>query len=359
MTDMYGLGRRPFGHARDGTPVEAITLTHAKGTSATILTLGATLQALVMPDRDGRLADVVLGHDAAEPYWRHPAYLGATVGPYANRIARGRFSLDGVEHALACNDGPNHLHGADAGLDQKVWMIDAAEGGATPSLTLSTISPDGEGGYPGTVGITTVWTLDEDGLSIAYRATTTAPTIVNLTNHAYFNLAGFDSGRSAHEQVLTVFADGYTPVDATLIPTGEIAPVAGTPFDFRRPTRIGDRAADAYPQLRLGQGYDHNMVLNGNGDLVHAARLADPISGRRLDLLTDAPGLQVYDGHYLRDDAAGKGGVRHAPFDAICLEAQSFPDAPNQPHFQTTRLDPGQTWRRRIVFRLSTDTTPD
>ncbi len=343
--------RAPFGALPDGTAVEAITL--ANGTlSVTVLTYGATLQALHAPDRNGTMADVLLGSDDLPGYLNQTAYFGATIGRYANRIAHGRFTLDGQAHQLPLNNGPNTLHGGVAGFDRAVWKVAAV---SDSGVTLAHASPDGDQGFPGTLEATATFALEGNALTIDYAATTDRPTIVNLTNHAYFNLSGQGS-ILAHR--LTIPADAYTPVDATLIPTGELRTVAGTAFDFRAPRAIGDHVRDgADAQLAYGRGYDHNWALTAGqtAEPKLAARLEDPASGRALDLLSTEPGLQVYSGNFLDGTFAGKGGQLYRMGDAVALEPQKFPDSPNQPGFPSARLDPGSTYRHRIVYRLSAD----
>ncbi|HEX8302788.1 aldose epimerase family protein [Sphingomonas sp.] len=328
-----------------------VTLTNANGVSATILAIGATLQALRVPDRHGMLDDVVLGHDTPEEYLASRNFFGSTVGRYANRIAEGRFTLDRRGYALTTNDGANHLHGGTAGLDQRVWEVRSA---TSSSVTLSCRSPDGEDGYPGALEITATYTLsDANELTIDYQATTDAPTIVNITNHAYFNLAGADRDAMGHR--LTIHASHYTPVDETLIPTGALDSVADTPFDFREGAAIGARVRDARdPQIRVGLGYDHNYVLDGEaGTLRPAARLEDPVSGRVMEMLVTAPGLQFYSGNFLDGKVIGKRGRAYRQGDGIALEPQLFPDSPNRPEFPSARLDPGEVYRNTIVLRFS------
>ena len=348
--------RERFGALDDGTVIEAVTLTNANGVSARVMTLGAVLQSLEVPDREGRSADIVLGYDTPAEYLANPQYFGATVGRYANRIAAGKFTLDGKGYTLATNDGPNHLHGGPLGFDKRVWRIVSVESGPSASVTLGYRSPDGEEGYPGNLDVTATYTLDEQNqLTIEYRATTDAPTIVNVTNHSYFNLGGASGHETALDHVLTLHADRFTPVDKTLIPTGEVRPVAGTPFDFRQPTAIGARVRDAGDeQLRIGLGYDHNFVVDGEaGALRPAVRLEDPQSGRVMELLTTAPGVQFYSGNFLDATAIGKGGQMYRQGDGLCFEPQVFPDSPNQESFPSSRLDPGQTYRNTMVLRFS------
>jgi aldose 1-epimerase len=349
--------KETFGKLADGTAVEAVTLTNAHGMKARVLAWGAILQELTVPGKKGP-ADVVLGYDSMDGYLKAPNYFGATVGRYANRIAKGRFTLDGKVYQLPINDGPNALHGGLKGFDKRLWTIAKVDSGAkSASVTLTYTSADGEEGYPGTMQVSATFTLTEsDELQVTYRATTDKPTIVNLTNHSYFNLAGQASGISATDAVLTMPAASYTPVDATLIPTGELRPVAGTPFDFRTPRRIADRLRDGRDeQMRIGRGYDHNFVISRAPETaVHMlARVADPGSGRVMELLSNQPGVQFYTGNFLDGTATGKAGVIYRQGDAICLEPQVFPDTPNQPKFGSARLDPGQTYENRIVYRFS------
>ena len=349
--------RAAFGALADGTPVEAVVLTNAAGVSARIISLGAILQSLVTPDRNGQGDEITLGYDTAAEYLAKPNYFGASIGRYANRIKGGKFTLDGREHVLPANDGPNHLHGGPAGFDKQVWRITAVRSGPEASVTLAYSSPDGEAGYPGALEATVTYSLNErNELKIAYGATTDRPTVVNLTNHAFFNLAGERAAADILDQRLTLHAERYTPVDETLIPTGELRPVAGSPFDFRQPAAIGARIRDGGDaQMRLGRGYDHNFVIDGQaGELRPAARLEDAASGRRMDLLVTAPGLQVYSGNFLDGTTVGRGGRVYRQSDGLCLEPQVYPDSPNQPAFPTARLDPGQTYANVMVLRFST-----
>jgi aldose 1-epimerase len=345
--------RVDFGTLQDGTHVPAAELSNDAGLSVRIISLGAAIQSLSVPDRSGVRADVVLGYDSPRDYAARPQYFGATVGRYANRIARGKFSLDGKQYALETNDGPNHLHGGVHGLDKVLWKIDEVVSGPPARVVLSHVSPDGAGGYPGTLKLTATYALSErNELSIEYRATTDRPTIVNITNHSFFNLAG---AGDVLDHRLTLFADRYTPVDATLISTGELRNVAGTPFDFRHPRAIGEHIRDGHDeQLRIGRGYDHNFVVTGQpGQLRPAARLEDPASGRVLEVLATAPGLQFYSGNFLDGTSVGKGGRIYRQGDGLCLEPQVFPDTPNRPEFPAARLDPGRAYVNAIVFRFS------
>jgi aldose 1-epimerase len=351
--------RADFGTTPDGTPVEAVVLTSAAGITARIITYGATLQSLLVPDRDGRTADVVLGYPDLDGYVRRPQYFGATVGRYANRIAGAGFDLGGRHYLLAANDGPNALHGGERGFDKVVWRISdmTSAAAAAASVTLAYVSPDGEEGYPGTLRTRVTYSLDDDGiLTTSYEATTDAPTVVNLTHHSLFNLAGVLSGRSVLGQRLMVSADEFTPVDATLIPTGERRPVAGTPFDFTESREIGARMRDASDaQIVVGRGYDHNFVLRGGVVQTPrlAARMEDPVSGRVMELFTTEPGLQVYSGNFLDATVIGKGDVAYRQGDGLALEPQKFPDSPNQPSFPSARLNPGDTYRQVSWYRFS------
>lgn len=349
--------RAAFGTLPDGRIVEAITLSNEQGISATIITYGAALQSLVMPERSGERADVALGHASLEGYLQTRNFFGATVGRFANRIAHGRFTLDGKTYSVPTNDGPNSLHGGEQGFDKVLWKVVATTRGDSASVTLEYVSPDGDQGYPGTLTATATYELNErNELAIEYRATTDKTTIVNITNHAYFNLAGEGSGRGAMEHLLTLAAAAYTPVDESLIPTGEIRPVEGTAFDFRKPMLVGARVRDARdPQIVFGRGYDHNWVISrGRADSPRQiARLEDPISGRVLELVSDQPGVQFYSGNFLDGTVIGKAGRAYRQGDTIVLEPQLFPDTPNKPDFGSARLDPGQEYRNRMVYRLS------
>ena len=354
--------RKPFGTLPDGRVVEEVILSNGTLT-ARIITWGAALRCLDVPDRDGRPADVLLGYADLGSYLDHPQYFGASVGRYANRIRGGRFSLDGRDYTLPTNDGPNTLHGGPDGFDRRLWQVQSVEGGTTPSVTLRYVSPDGEGGFPGTLTASVTYTLAApDTLRIAYSATTDRPTIVNLTNHSYFNLAGEASGRPVLDHVVTIPAERYTPVDATQIPTGEFAPVAGTPFDFRQPRSLGARIRDGSEvQLLRGHGYDHNYVISeGPAEAPRlVARVEDPASGRVLEVASTAPGVQLYSGNMLDATSAGKSGLAYRQSDAFAIEPELFPDTPNQPGFGSARLDPGGTFRNVITYRFPPPSSPD
>ena len=349
--------RQVAGRLGDGTAVEAVTLANGRGVSARILTYGATLQSLIAPDAAGHLADIVLGHDDVAGYEQTRSFLGVTVGRYANRIAGGRFCLDGVEYALAQNDGANTLHGGDHGFDRAVWKIEAVEAGSLASVVLSHVSPDGKGGFPGEVRAQVSYTLDEVGdLTIDFTATTTRPTILCMTNHTYFNLAGDSAPQGAMLHRLTIPATAYTPVDPAMIPTGELRAVDGTPFDFRHGRVIAESLRDGRdPQIALARGYDHNFVLDkGATAKPHlAARLEETTTGRRLDVLTTEPGLQLYTANGYDGSLRGKGGHLYRMGDGVALEPQKFPDTPNQPAFGSSRIDPGEPYRHTMIYRLS------
>jgi aldose 1-epimerase len=344
-----------FGRAA-GQAVEIYTLTDAQGIELRIMTYGAAIVSLKTPDRAGRRQNIVLGFDTLAPYLAGVPYFGATVGRYANRIAGGRFVLDGRTYQLPRNNGPNSLHGGERGFDKRIWSAARLPVTDEVGLRLTYVSPAGEEGYPGELTARVTYRLRGNALAIEYDARTTAPTPVNLANHAYFNLSG-DPHTSILEHRLTIAATRFTPVDATLIPTGELRPVAGTPFDFRTPQAIGSRIDATDEQLRLGHGYDHNWVLD-KPDLsvplpVTAAFLSDPASGRTLELRTTQPGLQVYSGNFLDGKPAGSGTV-FAYRTGLCLETQHFPDSPNHPAFPGTVLRPGQTYSEKTLLLFGT-----
>jgi aldose 1-epimerase len=352
----------PFGTLPDGTAVTAFRL-RSDDLEVTVLDHGGVVQSVLAPDRDGDRADVVLGFDAAEPYATASPYFGALVGRYANRIANARFSLDGREYRLQANNGPNSLHGGPGGFDKQRW--DAEELGGT-AVRLSLVRPDGDEGFPGRLTVTVTYTLTGDSLRIDYEARNEEAsgglaTVVNLTNHSYWNLAGEGSG-SVAEHELRLHASRYTPIDATSIPTGELAPVEGTPFDFRTPTPVGARWREGHEQLAHAGGYDHNFVLDGvaadapeRDGLGLAGVVRDPGSGRVLEVWTDQPGVQFYSGNQLTGQLRGKSGRLYRAGDALCLETQHFPDSPNRPEFPSTRLGPQETFGTATVVRLTTD----
>ena len=357
MTQAQGWSRERFGTLPGGESVESVLLSNPGGMQVRIITYGAAIQSVIVPDRDGRLADVTLGHADVADYLRWPQFFGATVGRFANRIARGRFRLDGRDYCVPVNDGPNSLHGGTRGFDKVNWWIEAAIGGAVPQVTLRHVSPDGDQGYPGTLDVVATYALGPDNsLSVEYRATTDRPTIVNLSNHAYWNLAGEGADRGAMDHLLSIHADHFLPTDSGAIPTGEVRPVVGTPFDFRTPRRIGAEVRDARDeQIRLGRGYDHNWVA---ARAVAAAprplaRLEDPLSGRVMELLSDQPGLQFYSGNFLDGTSWGKAGRLYRMGDGIALEPQLFPDTPNRPEFGSARLAPSEIYRHHTIWRFS------
>ena len=345
-----GVQQAAFGEAA-GQPVQIFTLRNVHGIEARVTNFGAIITSLRTPDRAGNFADIVLGFDSLAPYVAGTPYFGAIVGRYGNRIARGRFSLDGVTYQLSVNDGAHHLHGGVRGFDKVVWQAEPFERATERGLILRYTSPAGEEGYPGTLRATVTYTLtDNNELAVDYLATSDQPTPVNLTQHSYFNLAGAGS-RDILGHQLMIAASRYTPVDTTLIPTGELAPVAGTPFDFRSATTMGARINDDHQQLRNGRGYDHNFVLDRQGTgLELAARVVDPGSGRTLEITTTEPGIQFYSGNFLDGTITGRGGHVYAQRAGFCLETQHYPDSPNQPAFPSTILRPGQEYRSRTVF---------
>ncbi len=343
-----------FGTLADGREVALYTLVNDHGLKTTITPYGGIVVSLWTPDRDGNLGDVVLGFDTLEPYVERNPFFGCLVGRYGNRIGGARFALDGVEYELAQNNGPNHLHGGRQGFDKKLWASQAMETVDGPALKLAYTSPDGEENYPGTLSVEVVYTLTgDDALRIDYRATTDKPTVLNLTNHSYFNLsAGAADTIVDHE--LTLYADYFTPVDATLIPTGELRPVDGTPLDFRTATRIGARIDADDEQIRFGGGYDHNWVVDGPaGTLRPAAQVYEPGAGRVMEVLTSEPAVQFYAGNMMPPSMPGKGGRTYLRRGGLCLETQHYPDSPNQPHFPATTLRPGETYATTTVYRIS------
>ncbi|HVQ29832.1 MAG TPA: aldose epimerase family protein [Vicinamibacteria bacterium] len=351
-----GVERKTFGTMTTGETVELFTLRNGKGVTATIIGWGGIVVSFTAPDRNGQLADIVLGYDTLDPYLKPNPYFGALVGRYGNRIAKGEFSLDGQVYHLPKNNGENTLHGGNKGFGQKLWSIREVAGKNGQALELGYTSADGEEGFPGTLQVRVTYTLTEaNELRIDYEVTTDKPTVVNLTNHSYFNLAG-PAGGDILGHVLRVDADRFTPVGKGLIPTGELRSVAGTPFDFRTPTAIGARIDAKDSQLELGGGYDHNFVLNGTaGTLRLVARVSEPRSGRVLEVLTTEPGVQLYTGNFLDGATLGKGGQAYKRRTAFCLETQHFPDSPNQPSFPSTVLRPGATFRSTTVYRVSTE----
>jgi aldose 1-epimerase len=341
----------PFGQLPDGTAVEVFTLTNAGGMEVRTIPYGAVIVSIKVPDRDGRFEDVVLGFDNLEDYLKRRTFFGAVVGRYGNRIAKGRFTLDGNTYQLATNNGPNHLHGGLAGFDKLLWNAQSFERNGNTGVVYALTSRAGDEGYPGTLTVRVTYTLTPGNeLVVEYEATTDQPTPVNLTQHSFFNLAGEGRGDILGHR-LTINADRFTPVDTTLIPTGELAPVAGTPFDFRQPTPIGARIAAEHEQLRNGTGYDHNWVLNRSAaGLVPAAHLEDPATGRTLDVSTTEPGMQFYSGNFLDGTVSGKSGHVYKQRYGLCLETQHFPDSPNHSNFPSPILRPGDRYQSKTVF---------
>jgi aldose 1-epimerase len=341
------IEKQSFGVLPDGTAVDIYTFTNGRGLKVRLMTYGATLVSLEVPGRNGKPGDIVLGYDSLDGYVQNNPYFGSTVGRYGNRIAKGKFTLDGVTYNLATNNGENHLHGGIKGYDKVVWKAEPLRGDGEVGVKFSYLSPDGEEGYPGTLNIRVSYTLTgQNELKIGYEATTDKPTPVNLTNHSYFNLAG-EGDILGHELVIN--ADSYTPVDAGLIPTGEIHPVKDTSFDFTSPHTIGERIA------QVEGGYDHNFVLrSGGGKLELAARVVEPVSGRIMEISTTEPGLQFYSGNFLDGTITGKGGRVYGKHAGFCLETQHFPDSPNKPDFPSTILRPGEVYKSQTVHKFST-----
>lgn len=350
------VARSSFGKLPDGRAVEVIKLSNGKGVTAAVINYGAALQSLMMPDRDGKLADVTLGYASLAGYLAKPEYFGATVGRFANRLAGGRFTLDGKNYQTPQNDNGNALHGGERGFDKVLWEVVNVKGGDTASVQLRYVSPDGDQGYPGKLTVLATYSLNEaNELRMEYTATTDRPTIANITNHAYWNLAGEGAPAGAMGHVLTIPAEHYTPVNATLIPTGALQPVAGTVFDFRKPTAIGARVREARdPQIVFGKGYDHNFMIAK--DIAREprllARVEEPTTGRGFELLSNQPALQFYSGNFLDGTVIGKSGRVYRQGDALVLEPQLPPDVPNQPKLGSARLEPGATYRNVIVYRL-------
>jgi len=345
--------KQDFGKLPNGTPIELYTLTGAKGMQAGIMTYGGVVVSLTAPDRTGRFADVVLGMDDLAGYLTPPPYFGAIIGRYGNRIGHAQFSLDGHVYHLPVNDGANTLHGGIKGFDKHVWKATPSSG-AEPSLELAYTSKDGEEGFPGNLSVKVVYTVTAmNELKIDYTATTDKNTVLNLTNHSYFNLAGPDAGDVLGHEVM-IAADRFTPVDSGLIPTGELRPVKGTPFDFTKSTAIGARIGQNDEQLKFGRGYDHNWVLNkGANGLTKAAEVHEPKTGRVLQVWTTEPALQFYTGNFLDGTIKGKGGKPYPLRSAFCMETQHYPDSPNKPSFPTTELKPGTTYHTTTSYRFS------
>jgi aldose 1-epimerase len=345
---------QPFGTTTDGKEVFLYTLKNHSGMEAKITNYGGIVVSLRVPDRTGKFDDVVLGYDSLTGYLKESPYFGALIGRYANRIDKGKFTLNGKEYSLATNNGKNHLHGGLKGFDKVVWTADQVETPAGPSLVLKYLSKDGEEGYPGNLRVQAIYTVTEaNELAVEFSATTDMPTVVNLTHHSYFNLAGATSPTTILDHTVMIDADRFTPIDSGLIPTGELRDVTGTPMDFRNSTPIGARINAADEQLRLGLGYDHNWVLNKKEPGMRlAVRVEESTTGRVLEVLTSEPGIQFYSGNFLDGTIIGKGRKTYMHRYGFCLEPQHFPDSPNKPDFPTTVLNPGQTYGHRIVYRF-------
>jgi len=347
--------KKSFGKTPGGQPVDLFVLTNKNGAEVSITNYGGAVVSIKLPDRSGKFADVVLGYDTIDGYVNDKGYFGVLVGRYGNRIAHAQFVLDGKTYTLAKNNGENSLHGGVKGFNKAVWTAKTLSKKDGQSLELSYLSQDGEEGFPGNLKVTVIYTLtDSNALKIEYSATTDKKTVVNLTNHSYFNLAGQGNG-DILGHLLTIEADKFTPVDSGLIPTGEHRDVAGTPFDFRKPTAVGARIDQDDEQLKLGGGYDHNFVLRrsaGSGESL-AARVVEPTSGRVLEVWTTEPGVQFYTGNFLDGKTAGKGGVTYPKRSALCLETQHFPDSPNQPKFPSVVLNPGERYHTITTYKFS------
>jgi aldose 1-epimerase len=350
-----GIEKATYGQLPDGQTADLFTLRNAAGMTAKITNYGGILVALTAPDKDGKFEDVTLGLDSLSSYVKNNPFFGALVGRYGNRIAKGKFTLDGKPYNLFINNMGNHLHGGKVGFDKVLWTATPVEGDE-PALKLAYTSKDMEEGYPGNLSVTVTYTLQKDNaLKIDYQATTDKPTVVNLTNHTYFNLTG-DVKRDILDHVVTINADQFIPVDETLIPTGKLQPVAGTPFDFTKPTVVGARINDSTDtQIKYGGGYDHAWVLNGEaGSLKKAATVYEPTSGRVMDVSTMEPAVQFYTGNFLNGKVVGREGFAYKKRFALCLETEHYPDSPNQPSFPTTTLKPGETYKTTTIYQFST-----
>jgi aldose 1-epimerase len=359
MAQSNSLQKQLYGKTPEGQPVEEYTLTNSNSMEVRIITYGGIITCIRVPDREGNTASVVLGCASLEDYLEKSPYFGCITGRFANRVNKATFNLNGTEYDLATNDGPHSLHGGTKGFDKKIWQAKEIKTDGEVGLELSYTSPDGEEGYPGNLVTTVTYRLDNNNaLHIEYKATTDKPTIVNLTNHSYFNLAGEGTGNIFNHE-LTLNADHYTPVDSTAIPTGEIAKVEGTPLDFRSSKVIGERIHSGHEQMVYGRGYDHNWVLNRanpkDGTTILAARLLEPNSGRVLEVFTTEPAIQFYSGNFLTGTVVGSSGKTYRQSDGLCLETQHYPDAPNQPNFPSTVLNPGEMYQTTTIFRFTVD----
>jgi aldose 1-epimerase len=363
-SSLAGAGAKPgstkktsFGKTPDGEAVDLYTLTNKNGVEAAITNYGGSVVSLKVPDRDGKPGDVVLGFDSVDGYVSNTSYLGALIGRYGNRIGHAEFKLDGKTYTLAKNNGENTLHGGTKGFNKAVWTVKEIPANDGQALELTYLSKDGEEGFPGNLHVRVIYTLtDENALKIDYYATTDKDTVVNLTNHSYFNLSGPGSG-DILGHIMMIEADKFTPVDSGLIPTGELRDVAGTPFDFRKPTEIGARINSDDEQIKLGGGYDHNFVLRKKpGEAISlAARVTEPKTGRVMEVWTTQPGVQFYTGNFLDGSLHGKGGISYTKRSAFCLETQHFPDSPNKPKFPSTELKPGERYHTTTIYKFSTE----
>lgn len=348
-----GIEKSSFGQTKDGKDVDIYVLTNRNGMVTKITNYGATVTELWVPDQNGKMEDVVLGFDNISDYEEKSDYFGCIVGRYGNRIAKGRFTLDGQEYTLATNNGENHLHGGVKGFDKVVWDAEAMQTAKGPALKLNYLSKDGQEGYPGNLDVTVIYTLThENELKIKYRATTDKPTVCNLTHHSYFNLQGQGSSDILSHKLM-INADHYTPVDEGLIPTGKTPSVKGTPMDFNKPTAIGLRIDADHQQIAYGLGYDHNWILNKkSGKMTLAAKVIEPKSGRKMEVWTTEPALQFYSGNFLNGSIVGKEGKTYKHRYGFCLETQHFPDSPNQPGFPSTSLRPGETYQTKTTYKF-------
>jgi aldose 1-epimerase len=350
----FAIDKKSFGKTNDGREVFLYTLKNHNGMEVVITNFGGDVVSIKAPDRDGKYADIALGFDTVADYEKQGPYFGALIGRYGNRLAGGKFTLDGKTYQVPTNDGPNALHGGKVGFDKRVWDAKESSDASGEHLHLHYLSKDGEEGFPGNVNVDVTYTLDnKNELRIDYLATTDKNTVLNLTNHTYFNLKGQGEGDILQHQIM-IDADRFTPVDAHLIPTGELKSVEGTPFDLRKPVAIGAHISDDNEQLKLGRGYDHNWVLNSRGKMALAARVVEPTTGRVLEVETDQPGIQFYSGNFLDGTAKGKGKVYNYR-NGFCLETQHFPDSPNHSNFPTTELKPGQKFKSTTIYRFFTD----
>ncbi|UFH54058.1 aldose epimerase family protein [Spirosoma sp. KNUC1025] len=349
------IEKAPYGQLPDGQTADLYTLQNASGMTAQITNYGGIIVSLTAPDKNGKFEDVTLGQDSLSAYVKNNPYFGALIGRYGNRIAKGKFTLDGKTYSLFINNMGNHLHGGKVGFDKVLWKATPIEG-EEPALKLSYTAKDGEEGYPGNLSVEVTYTLQKDNaLKIDYQATTDKPTVVNLTNHTYFNLTG-GAKRDILDHVVTLNADKFIPVDKTLIPTGKLEPVANSPFDFTKPMVVGSRINDSTnTQIKYGGGYDHGWVLNGSGDsLKLAATVYEPTSGRVMEVRTTEPAIQFYTGNFLDGTVTGREGFPYKKRYALCLETEHYPDSPNQPSFPTTVLRPGQTYKTTTIYQFST-----